>query len=349
MTDDISERYPELAGNPKAMAMFCRVLRERGHHDDALAMGMAASTAAPRDMEVRDLVRSGLSAGVPKWHVPMLNDHPRNAAYAAAITRLVKPGMLVFEIGSGAGLLAMLAARAGAEVLTCESQPAVAAVAAEVFRRNGLGDRITLLRKKSTEVVPADLPRPADLLLSELFGNTVFAEDILNIIPDAQKRLLKPGAIILPGKSALRCALIDMPRDPLLKPLATVEGFDLSPLNLLMPPSTSRTIRPNAATRRSPTLSALPMDYEASGSFGARRQRVSFVSDGGRVQGVAQWLRIDFGEGVTFENDPFASRSHWASSFFAFPEPIETQAGEIVQVDIRVAQAKLLMNLVEAG
>lgn len=346
MSDDILARYPEAAGKPLAMAMFCRLLRDRGLDDDALAMGLAATTAAPSDMEVRDIVRAALSDGVPRWHVPMLNDGARNHCYAAAIARLVRPGMLVFEIGAGAGLLSLLAAHAGAEVVTCEANPIVAAVAAEVFRRNGMEGRITLLRKRSTDVLPEDLPRPADLLMSELFDDTLFGDDILAVLGDARTRLLKPSAPILPGRSALRCRLIEMEQGAPRRPLGLVEGFDLSPLNLLAPRSANTAVHAGQAAPRSAPVSALSMDYDAPGAFGAVRQRVSFVSSGGRVDGVAQWLHIDFRDGVTFENDPFVGHSHWASRFFAFAEPLETKAGDTIQVDIRVVRTQLLMNLV---
>jgi type III protein arginine methyltransferase len=341
--DDIAARFPGLAGNPLGQAMFCRLLRDRGRDDDALALGLAATAAAPDDPEVRDLARAALSAGVPAWHVPMLHDAPRNRAYAAAIARLVRPGMLVFEIGSGGGLLSLLAARAGAEVVTCEADPIVAAAAAESFRRNGLADHITLLRKTSTDVVPGDLPRPADLLMSELFDDSLFGDGILEYLDDARRRLLAPGAPVLPGRSALRCALVAMPPHPPSQPLDLVEGFDLSAMNVLLRPSASRPVRRADATRRSAPVSALAMDYDAP-AFGATRERIALVSDGGRVDGVAQWLHIDFGDGVTFENDPFAGDSHWASRFHAFGRPIDTTPGERVAVDVRLVRRQLVMK-----
>jgi len=50
----------------------------------------------------------------PTWHYPMLNDRSRNDAIEAAIIDIDVRSKSVFEIGTGAGLTAMLFARHGA-------------------------------------------------------------------------------------------------------------------------------------------------------------------------------------------------------------------------------------------
>ena len=193
--DNILDRYPQLRGKPQAMAMLCPLLRDRGMHDDALALARAAIEAAPESAAIRDDVATSMSAGVPRFHVPMMLDQTRNRAYAAAIARMVRPGMLVLEIGCGAGLLAMLCARAGARVVTCEENPIIAAVAARIIENNGLAGSITLVRKRSTELaVSVDLPEPADLLIHEVFGAMLFNEGVTaaSIMPRQKRAAIAP-------------------------------------------------------------------------------------------------------------------------------------------------------------
>lgn len=347
MTDDILSRYPQTAGNPRAQAMLSQVLHARGLVSDAFALGLAAVEGAPDDIEVRDMVRHGLSSGVPGWHVPMLWDNPRNRCYAEAIARAVKPGMLVVEIGTGAGLLSLLAARAGAQVVTCEMNPAVAAAATEIVRRNGFADRIRVVQKLSSALeVGVDLPEHADLLMSELFDDTIFGDGIVEYLADARARLLKPGAPILPPRSELRCALVSTEVPRRLQPLGMVEGFDLSAFNVLAPPGPRQVrVRAVPAEQRSDPVSALPMDYDAPAPFGATGQQIALRSRGGRVNGIAQWMRVDFGDGIVYENDPFDGEwSHWGSPIHAFAEAIETTEGEVVTASVRLVGRQIVMR-----
>ncbi len=336
---DILDRYPNLRGNPAAMAMMCNVLCDKGLLDDAVALGWAAIDSAPRSTAILTDVTATLSRKVPAFHIPMLLDHPRNRAYAAAIARMVKPGMLVLEIGSGAGLLAMLCARAGAQVVTCEEHPTIAAAAARIIAHNGLSDRITLIRKRSTEMtVPEDLPRPADLVIHEIFGSNLIDEGVTAALTDARERLLQPRALSLPPRAKLRCALASGLPGPAPRRLADIEGFDLSAFELLARPVLS--LQPRHHERilqRSDPVSALCMDYDSPAPFGPMSETVVVESRGGRIDGVVQWLALDFGNGETLENDPFAKHpgSSWGVPYTPLAAPIDTRCGDKLAIKQR--------------
>lgn len=101
-----------------------------GLGDKAVAFVRRALGTRP-DPLLRQLAGIILAANVPKFHRSMLLDSRRNAAYREAIEQTVA-GRRVLDVGTGSGLLAMMAARAGAtQVYACEANPMLAATARE--------------------------------------------------------------------------------------------------------------------------------------------------------------------------------------------------------------------------
>jgi len=283
----------------------------------------------------------------------MLLDRVRNAAYARAIEATVRPGMLVLEIGAGSGLLALIAARAGADVVTCEQNPLIAAAAQNIVARNGLADRVRIVAKLSNAMtIPEDLPRPADLVIHEIFGSQLFDEGVTGALDDARRRLLTPGAPSLPRAAAVRCALAASVSPYPAETLADVHGFDLSPFELLVRPVRSlwANVR-RGLERRSAPASALAMDYDSPPPFGLESETISLVSDGGRIDGIVQWIEIRFPDGSILDNDPFGDGpdSSWAATYQAFPAPIETQPGDAVAITLRHSGTVLTLDAVRAA
>ncbi|MCR9256914.1 MAG: 50S ribosomal protein L11 methyltransferase [Alphaproteobacteria bacterium] len=111
-----------------------------------------------------------------QYYIRMLQDETRNKAYADAIARAVQPGMVVADIGTGQGLLAMMAAKAGAKkVYAIERVPESQALAKHLIARNGFADRIEVVEDHAEKVV---LPEPVDLVISEILGNMGIDEGI---------------------------------------------------------------------------------------------------------------------------------------------------------------------------
>ena len=62
----------------------------------------------------------------------MVGDRPRTDAFAAAIAEVVRPGDAVLDVGTGTGILAMLAAKAGARKVYAVDQSDIADAAARL-------------------------------------------------------------------------------------------------------------------------------------------------------------------------------------------------------------------------
>lgn len=95
--------------------------------------------------------------------------HPRyfisSECFAEFIGGLDLSGKHVVDIGTGSGILALAAARAGAENVTAtDINPNAALTAAENARANGMDDRVTAV---CTNLLSALAPRPLfDVILS---------------------------------------------------------------------------------------------------------------------------------------------------------------------------------------
>src|SRR6266550_5100348 len=182
-------------------------------------------------------LRSAYRDVVPAWHFAMMDDKRRNTAYRAAIARAV-PGKRVLDIGTGAGLLAMMAARAGAlTVTTCERVGLIADRARDIVALNGLATRVKVIGKSSTDLVPGrDLPVLAEVLITETFASGLMGEGIFPTLEHAHQHLLTPDAAVIPAVGSVMGYLAG--GDSLKGMLFAdrIEDFNLTPFNDFAPP-----------------------------------------------------------------------------------------------------------------
>jgi SAM-dependent methyltransferase len=156
-------------------------------------------------------------------HILMLNDRDRTSRLIAAISETVHAGDIVLDIGTGTGVLAVAAARAGAGKVYAVEASSIAGVAKTTFEANGLADRITLIEGWSTQI---ELPERADVLVSEILGDEGLGESVLEVTLDARKRLLKPDARFVPGKIRILGLPVTVPKEKLNRYLFTTEATD---------------------------------------------------------------------------------------------------------------------------
>ena len=141
-------------------------------------------------------------------HQPLLEDGERVQAFAAAIGAAVRPGDVVLEVGSGTGVLAVLAARAGARRVYAVERTGLAKVAAAVARENGVGSNVRVIEGDTLAI---RLPERADLLITETLGHLGLEEGLGAIVRDARRRHLQPGARVLPCRLRLLVAPLALP------------------------------------------------------------------------------------------------------------------------------------------
>jgi protein arginine N-methyltransferase 7 len=298
-------------------------------HDELMAR--AGALAEPGSALAR-MIRHRVNRRIPRWHFPMLHDDERNAAFDKAIRAVVRPGDRVLDIGSGSGLLAMMAARAGAaSVVSCEAQPAVAAMAAEIVSANGFAERVRVVPRPSTDLdVEADLGGPVDVVISEVLSANLVGEGVQATMEDAAKRLLRPGGKLVPASADIVVALAEWTD---LKPVGEVSGFDLGPFNRLRQVELGVDGASDALHLRSEPAVLFAFDFAKAAKWRSRNAELGLVSRGGRINGVVQWLRVRLDAATVYENAPGpVFRSHWAPLFHPFDMAIAPAASEQVTI-----------------
>jgi len=142
-------------------------------------------------------------------HEEMLKDKERTLAYKRAIERNFNDfkGKIVMDIGAGTGILSIFAARAGAQHVYAIENAEIAHYAREIIKRNGLADKITVLKGKMEELVlPVD---KVDIIISEWMGYFLLYESMLDTVLWARDKYLKPDGKMLPDRAKIFLAAIE--------------------------------------------------------------------------------------------------------------------------------------------
>ena len=282
----------------------------------------------------------------PVEHARMLHDDRRTGDYLAAITAAVRPGDVVLDIGTGSGVLAVAAARAGARHVYAVEASDIAGVAGRVFAANRVDDRVTLVRGWSRHV---DLPEPADLLVSEIIGSEPLEEEILETTLDARRRLLRPGARLVPHTLTLLVRPLRIPdadvRQRAIGPAAVQRwrrryGIDFQPLlDAARPGPVHVPTEGEVAATWPPAgppvvLAEIDLTDFAQATVDAS---VDLVVDQGRaVNAVAVTFRAGLHGNVTHTLDPWRwPISSWATSVWVLPELVQIGRDEVLRVDYR--------------
>ena len=139
----------------------------------------------------------------------MLHDKERNQKYYAAlrktIDKLHKEGKEahVLDIGTGTGILSMMAVASGADSVTaCEAFIPMANCAEQILEANKVKDKVNLIKKRSTDIIVGeDMPKKANVLVTEVLDTELIGEGAIGIYNHAHDNLLTEDVICIPFKA----------------------------------------------------------------------------------------------------------------------------------------------------
>jgi precorrin-6B methylase 2 len=280
----------------------------------------------------------------PSIHMLMLDDRTRTNGFCHALRSTVLPEDVVVDIGTGTGVLATCAALAGARKVFAVESSGIAEVAARVFEANGVTDRVSLLRDRSTRVT---LPERATVLVTETIGNDPLDEQMLEIVADAKRRLLVPNARIIPSAIEIYGVAVDIPRTVLERHVFTkrkVEsyraayGIDFAPLEQ------HRLSRSEPIMLDSRDVATWPLgepvllaaiDMTAPFEPVVASRVTTRISRDSQYLGIMLAFRATLAPGVVLSTlpDDFDPTSHWAHALFPAFDCPEVKGGAEIAID----------------
>jgi len=282
----------------------------------------------------------------PAVHISMLNDRVRTEAFMKAIAEVVRPGDVVVDIGTGTGVLAAAAARAGARHVYAIEATDIGKAAEKMFAANGLSDRITLVPGWSTNV---QLPERANVLLAEIIGNDPLEEGVMETFADARKRFLTPDARVIPSRVRTFALPVEIDAASLARQVFTPEatsnwadwyGLDFTPLDT----ATDQSIvvsRPPYELRGMKTLGSaiLLADLDLSGDgLPVVNESVDLaINTPGRLGGLLVYFELDVGPGQRLSTSPAEADAtcNWLVKTWIYGKGVDVKAGDKLKVSYR--------------
>lgn len=259
-------------------------------------------------------------------HAHLLADLNRVDAFERAIREVVRPGDVVLDVGSGTGLLALFAARAGARRVHAVESQALARFIPAVAAANGLEDRVVVHHADMTTLAPVE---PVDVVIGEWLGRFVIDDEMLSAVA-ATEAWLRPGGRSVPSQVRVMVGLSRAEVPGVARWSRPVRGLDLSPLQaaaygactaawldpdaLLGEPECAHTLVPPAVGEWPTLHPALTVDRD------------------GTLHAVAGWFEADLSSSVTLRSGP-GNTTHWGQLLWPI-EPLPVRAGDRAQVDL---------------
>ena len=255
----------------------------------------------------------------------------RMKAYSDALRQAVKPGVVVLEVGTGTGFFAALACKLGARRVFAIEPDDVIEVARETALANGYADRIEFIQDHSTRVT---LPERADVMISDIRGRLPLFQKHIPTIADARRRLLTPGAVLIPQSDVIWAAVVEASKEynRLVAPWDEIgHGLYLS---------ASRRFVVNSSRKGKTTREQLlvepqcwaRLDYATIEEPDVSGMLSWTVERAGIGHGLDIWFDATLAEGIGFSNAPGEDELIYGTVFFPWLEPVSLDIGDRISV-----------------
>jgi protein arginine N-methyltransferase 1 len=276
-------------------------------------------------------------------HRQYLSDEARLSAFRQAIREVVKPGDVVVDLGSGTGIMGLLACQAGAKRVYSIEETGIIQLARELAQANGFENQVCFIKDLSTR---ATLPEPVDVVVADQIGRFGFDAGIFEYFSDARKRFLKPQGRTIPSRIDLEISPVEHQ-----EMWNQIEFWNESPGGLRFHPARALAANTGYPVKYSPeqllgnpcVLAALDPSRTPASIFGL--QASVTVERAGTLHGIGGWFSAQLSEHVTLSNSPLVKeRINRHNVFFPIDRPVPVTKGDRIQTKINILPADMVIT-----
>jgi type I protein arginine methyltransferase len=263
----------------------------------------------------------------------MIKDPLRFPAYLEALRRTVKPGSVVLDMGTGPGIMALLACRFGArKVYAIEPDPIIQ-VAREIAAGNGLAGRIEFIEGFSTHV---SLPERVDVIVSDLNGILPWYQQHLRAAADARQRFLAPDGVMIPKKETVWLGVAESPQaySEHAQAWETGHGFEMHAARDLAI-NTRQLVRLRPEDLLAAPQCGVVLDFMQVEGPDSMADATFVITRPGVGHGLLVWFDCALTDEIFFSNAPGCYRSGYGQTFFPWTRPVSLQSGDVVRLKLR--------------
>ena len=264
----------------------------------------------------------------------LTNTGTRLTQYERAIAAVVRQGDVVLDLGTGSGLLAVLACRAGARrVYAIEASDAVQ-MGTLLTSTTEFAERIEFVHATSQKVA---LSEQVDVIVGDIHDTFGFQPGGLASIMDVRDRLLKPGGTLIPQATELMIAPLEA---------AALYAREIDVWNGCVHGVGLSSIRPFAVSHvhpgrfdsdqlLSPAAAIGTLDLARATSLHFSGSAVTTIHRDGIAHGLCGCFVTTLAGDIRMGNVPGdSSTTNFAQAFFPFDQPVPVAAGDEVSISI---------------
>ncbi|RDE16140.1 MAG: hypothetical protein C4K49_05135 [Candidatus Thorarchaeota archaeon] len=248
----------------------------------------------------------------------LLSHRSRIAKFEEALGAVVTPESYVIDLGTGSGVLAMLAGKAGARRVTgVDVNPECIEYAEKAARLNGLEDKIDFYEGHFSDFVPDEL---ADVVVCEMLSSMLLIEQQVPASCHAVKHLLKAGGRMMPEQARVWVVPAECP--------ALWERFAVSGMTF---PRVPQTVGPDESKDLAAAREVITFNLSTMRKTPSVDRALEFtISERGVLHGIVGFFQARLVNGVNlYMNDG------WRELFLPFDTPREVQVSESIEVHLR--------------